>query len=96
MIRLLEGGRSWVKLSGSYRITGKTHAPYADVRPIAEALVRAAPERVVWGSDWPHTAIRVPAPDAGRLLEMLADWAPDATERDAILVRNPARLYGFG
>jgi predicted TIM-barrel fold metal-dependent hydrolase len=96
LIRLLEGGRCWVKLSGSYRITGKTHAPYADVRPIAAALVRAAPERVVWGSDWPHTAIRIPAPDAGRLLGMLADWAPDAAERDAILVRNPARLYGFG
>lgn len=96
LIRLLESSRCWVKLSGSYRITGETHAPYEDVRPIARALVRAAPERVVWGSDWPHTTIRIPMPNDGSLLEMLADWAPDAVERDRILVRNPARLYGFG
>jgi predicted TIM-barrel fold metal-dependent hydrolase len=96
LIRLLESGRCWVKLSGSYRITREMHAPYADVRPMAESLIRAAPERVVWGSDWPHTAIKIPVPNDGSLLEMLADWAPNAADRDRILVRNPARLYGFG
>jgi predicted TIM-barrel fold metal-dependent hydrolase len=96
LIRLLESGRCWVKLSGSYRITGETDAPYADVRSIAEALICAAPERTVWGSDWPHTAIKSPMPNDGSLLEMLADWVPDATARDRILVTNPARLYGFG
>jgi len=95
LIRLLETGRSWVKLSGSYRITRETYAPYADVRPIAEALVRATPERVVWGSDWPHTAIKIPVPNDGSLLDMLADWVPDTANRHRILVENPARLYGF-
>jgi predicted TIM-barrel fold metal-dependent hydrolase len=96
LIRLLESGRCWAKLSGSYRITQNMHPPYADVRPIAEALARAAPERVVWGSDWPHTAIKPPIPNDESLLEMLADWVPDAADRDRILVRNPAQLYGFG
>jgi predicted TIM-barrel fold metal-dependent hydrolase len=95
LIRLLESGRCWVKLSGSYRITQETRAPYADVAPIAKALIRSAPERLVWGSDWPHTAIKIPMPSDTSLLEMLAVWAPDDNTRNGILARNPARLYGF-
>jgi predicted TIM-barrel fold metal-dependent hydrolase len=95
LIRLLASGRCWVKLSGSYRITHETQPPYGDVTPIAKALIQVAPERVVWGSDWPYTGIRSPMPDDGSLLDMLAAWAPDAAERTDILVRNPARLYGF-
>jgi len=95
LIRLLESGRCWAKLSGSYRITQETKAPYTDVAPIAKALIRSAPERLVWGSDWPHTAIKIPTPSGAGLLEMLAAWAPDAAARHDILVRNPARLYGF-
>jgi predicted TIM-barrel fold metal-dependent hydrolase len=96
LVRLIESGRCWVKLSGSYRITQETRAPYADVARIAEALVRAAPERVIWGSDWPHTATKIPVPNDGTLLDMLAAWVPDTAERNQILVGNPARLYGFG
>jgi 2-pyrone-4,6-dicarboxylate lactonase len=95
LIRLLESGRCWVKLSGSYRITQETRAPYADVTPIATTLVRSAPDRLVWGSDWPHTAVKIPMPSDTSLLEMLAAWVPDAAMRNDILVRNPARLYGF-
>ncbi|HEX2114293.1 MAG TPA: amidohydrolase family protein [Alphaproteobacteria bacterium] len=95
LIRLLEGGRCWVKLSGSYRITRQTQAPYTDVALIAKTLARSAPERLVWGSDWPHTAITIPMPDDTSLLEMLAEWVPDVAKRNDILVRNPARLYGF-
>jgi predicted TIM-barrel fold metal-dependent hydrolase len=95
LIRLLESGRCWAKLSGSYRITQETKAPYTDVAPIAKTLIRSAPERLVWGSDWPHTAIKIPTPSGAGLLEMLAAWAPDAATRHDILVRNPARLYGF-
>lgn len=95
LVRLLESGRCWVKLSGSYRISREKHEPYTDVAPIAKALIRVAPERTVWGSDWPHTAIKIPIPDDRILLEMLAAWAPDANKRNDILVRNPARLYGF-
>ena len=83
----------WTKLSGAYRISERP-APYDDVTPWAQALVEAAPDRVVWGSDWPHVAVK-PMPDAGLLRNVLADWVPDAAQRHRILVDNPARLYAF-
>ncbi|MET0543375.1 MAG: amidohydrolase family protein [Variovorax sp.] len=83
----------WTKLSGAYRI-GELPAPYDDVTPWAQSLVEAAPDRVVWGSDWPHVAV-APMPDAGELRNLLATWVPDAAQRQRILVDNPARLYGF-
>lgn len=83
----------WTKLSGAYRIS-EAPAPYDDVTPWAQALVEAAPERVVWGSDWPHVAVK-PMPDAGELRNLLSSWIPDAGLRHRILVDNPARLYDF-
>ncbi len=85
-----DGG--WVKLSGAYRLGGP---PYAESAPLARALLKAAPSRCVWGSDWPHVATWDAMPRVGELLDLLADWAPDPAQRKAVLVDNPARLYGF-
>jgi 2-pyrone-4,6-dicarboxylate lactonase len=85
-----EGG--WVKLSGAYRISAQPY-PYADVTPIAQALVEAAPTRMVWGSDWPHPSIKVPMPRDGDLLDLLPVWIPDAETRRRVLVENPKVLY---
>jgi 2-pyrone-4,6-dicarboxylate lactonase len=68
---------------------------YPDARPFHEALVRANPERLVWGSDWPHPRIEGEMPDAGRLFELFQQWTPHEATRRRILVDNPARLYGF-
>jgi predicted TIM-barrel fold metal-dependent hydrolase len=84
-----------VKFTGSYRITGSAAAPYADVAPIAQALVAARPDRIVWGTDWPHVIVKIPMPNDGPLLDQLADWVPDADVRRRILVDNPAALYRF-
>ena len=94
--RLLDSGRAYVKLSGAY-ITSKDGAPgYADAGRVAAAYVQAAPERVVWGSDWPHPTAPVDnKPDDAVLFDRLADWAGSEAGLHRILVDNPARLYGF-
>jgi predicted TIM-barrel fold metal-dependent hydrolase len=94
MIRLLEKG-AWAKLCG-YR-SSATGAPYADVADMARAMIAAAPDRCVWGTDWPHPSLHGPeeVPDDGVLLDALGAWAPRDDQRQAILVDNPARLYGF-
>lgn len=84
----------WVKLSGAYRISSRFDQDFDDVVPWAQALIAAAPDRMVWGSDWPHVAIPR-MPNTGRLRNLLAAWAPDPALRRRILVDNPARLYGF-
>lgn len=96
LLRLLESGRTWVKLSGAYRITAMNRPPYGDTAVLARALIAARPDRMIWGSDWPHPAIGVAMPQDGALLDMLFDWANgDETLIRRILVDNPARLYGF-
>lgn len=95
LMRLVDTGRTWVKLSGAYRITAEREAPYRDAEPFARALIDCNPERMVWATDWPHPFVQIPMPNDGALLDMLADWAPDETVRNRILVDNPARLYGF-
>ena len=93
ILGLLEEGRAWVKLCG-YR-NSLTGFPYDDVAGLARIFVARAPDRCVWGSDWPHTTITGRMPDDGELLDLLADWVPDPAVREKILVSNPARLYGF-
>jgi len=94
LLRLVGDGGCWVKLSGAHRLS--TRAPdYAEVQPFHEALVRANPDRLVWGTDWPHPRIEGDMPDAGRLLDLFAQWTPDPEMRRRILAANPARLYGF-
>jgi len=68
---------------------------FPDVAPFAKAVVAAAPDRVVWGSDWPQPSARHLMPNDGDLATMLLDWVPDAGQRRKVLVDNPARLYGF-
>jgi predicted TIM-barrel fold metal-dependent hydrolase len=106
LVRMLDSGKAYVKLSGAYRAS--TQAPdYADAAPLARAFLAANPDRVIWGTDWPHPdtaahpgrAAAEVTPllpiDDGRLMNQLAVWAPDAGVRRKILVENPARLYGF-
>jgi 2-pyrone-4,6-dicarboxylate lactonase len=88
-------GRCWIKLTAPYRITTAKDAPYADVAPFARKLVETRPDRLLWGSDWPHVFIKLPMPNDGDLLNLLAEWVPDAATRRRILVDNPAKLYGF-
>jgi 2-pyrone-4,6-dicarboxylate lactonase len=94
-LALLKDGQCWVKLTGSYRISARDAFPYDDVQPFAEAVVAAAPDRVIWGSDWPHVIHYREMPNDGDLLDALGGWVPDPTLRERILVRNPAQLYGF-
>jgi predicted TIM-barrel fold metal-dependent hydrolase len=90
--RMLDRGRTWMKLSGAYMMANPP--AYAEATALARAYVSAAPERMVWGSDWPHPT-ESHKPDDAVLFDLLAEWAPDATTRRRILVDNPARLYGF-
>lgn len=94
LLELLRDERCWVKISGAERITADGKAPYDDVVPFAEALIAAAPERVLWGTDWPHPSVRS-MPDDGDLVDLLARFAPDLETRNRILVENPERLYDF-
>jgi len=96
--KLLDSGHGWVKLSGAYLYGSKGPPDYADASAAARGYIAAAPERCVWGSDWPHpdaTSGRVPMPDDVALLNLLGLWAPDPGLRHRILVENPEAFYGF-
>jgi predicted TIM-barrel fold metal-dependent hydrolase len=106
LLELVKSGKAYVKISGAYRAS-KLGPDYADATPLAQALIAANADRVVWGTDWPHPDSVTPPGkqisdvtplfqiDDGRLLNQLPAWAPDAATRKKILVDNPARLYGF-
>jgi 2-pyrone-4,6-dicarboxylate lactonase len=94
LLRLLKQGRSWVKLTGAYRISN-TALPYPDVTDFAQALVQAAPTQILWGSDWPHVMLKGVMPNDADLADLLTRWIPDARQRHQVLVDNPARLYHF-
>jgi len=94
--RLLDRGNTWVKLSGVYMRSREGAPAYGDAQALGHALVRAAPERMLWGSDWPHTTEAPGTVDDAGLLNVLRAWCGDDGVMDHILVDNPARLYGFG
>ena len=95
VIDLLEKRKGWVKLSGVY-IDSKVGPPsYSDRKAITQAYVKNAPDRLVWGTDWPHPTVSGTKPDNLVLLNLLFDWVPDEETRTRILVRNPEKLYGF-
>ncbi|MBB3641406.1 amidohydrolase family protein [Variovorax atrisoli] len=94
MLELFERGNFWVMLSLSEKIS-KTGAPWDDVVPLARRLIEAAPDRCVWGSDWPHPVSMKQPPNEGALLELLYRFTPDAATRQKVLVDNPARFFGF-
>jgi predicted TIM-barrel fold metal-dependent hydrolase len=93
--KMLDSGRVWLKLSGPMRCTAQ-NLPYPSVTPMARAFVEHAPERMLWGSDWPHVNLDGrEMPNDGDLLDLLAEWAPDAAVRNRILVDNANKLYGI-
>ena len=94
MRRLLGEGRTWVKLSGSYAVT-VDGPPYADAAPLARTLLEAAPDRCVWGTDWPHPAAKGTMPDDAELLDLVPTWTTDAALQRKLFRDNPAVLYGF-
>lgn len=95
---LLDSGKAWVKVSGAYLLSQEGAPDYGDIRELGKAFIHGAPERIVWGSDWPHAVASMgerPMPDDARLLDLLLDWTDDEATRTRILVDNPAALYGF-
>jgi predicted TIM-barrel fold metal-dependent hydrolase len=95
VLKMLDTGRVWLKLSGPMRCTNE-NMPYPSVTALARAFVAHAPERLVWGSDWPHVNLDGrEMPNDGDLLGLLADWVPDAAVRNRILAQNANKLYGF-
>jgi D-galactarolactone isomerase len=93
--KLIDRGKTWMKLSSVYQDTKVGPPTYADQTEVALAFLQAAPERMVWGSDWPHPTERDQKPDDAALFDLIAEWAPDETLRHRLLVDNPAALYGF-
>jgi predicted TIM-barrel fold metal-dependent hydrolase len=104
LLQLVRSAKTYVKISGAYRSSALS-PDYPDVAPLAKALIAANPQRILWGTDWPHpsttpgrskTEISPLLPiDDGRVFNQLAIWAPNAAIRKSILVDNPAALYGF-
>jgi len=98
LLRLIDTGRVWLKLSAPYAGGAMGPMPYAIAAPLARSLVRHAPERLMWGSDWPHTFLtqvhHQPAPDPARLFDLLLDWVDDPAVRHCILVETPEQLFG--
>jgi len=93
--RLVERGNTWITLSGPY-VDSKTGAPgYEDVAPVARALIAMAPERMLWGTDWPHPTQTSSKPDDASLVDVIAGWIDRPEWRQMIFVTNPTRLYGF-
>jgi D-galactarolactone isomerase len=96
LLRILDTGRAYIKISAPYE-TSKTGGPaYEDVGALAKALIRHAPDRTLWATNWPHAqAAKFGYPNDAGLMDLLLDWAPDETAIAKMLVDNPARLYGF-
>jgi predicted TIM-barrel fold metal-dependent hydrolase len=107
LVSLVAAGKAYVKISGAADLISTEGPDYPDVAPYARALVAANPQRILWASNWPHPDTANPPTrpatevtpllrtDDGRILNLLAEWVPDAATRQAILVDNPAALYGF-
>jgi D-galactarolactone isomerase len=95
LLGLLDNGRCWLKLSGAYEVSRAGPPDFADVGALATAAVAAAPERMLWGSNWPHVSKLADPPDDAGQLDLLLQWADNAALRRRILVENPAQLYGF-
>ena len=95
LARLVENGRTYVKLSAPYEFSKSGPPDYAGAGVLAKALIAIAPERMLWASNWPHPSAHGGKPDDAMLLDTLLHWASDEAARQKILVDNPARLYGF-
>jgi len=94
-LRLFEKGRIWVKMTGPYRITQRDVLPYDDVDAVAKMLREARPDRLLWGTDWPHPINPKPMANDGEKFDHLAEWLPGDSLLRQVLVENPKTLYGF-
>jgi len=94
LLRLIRGDHCWVKFTGGYRFSSEA-PPYRDIFPFARKLVETRPDRLLWGSDWPHVMYKGRKFNTTELFDLLLDWAPDEKSQTQILVNNPAALFGF-
>jgi 2-pyrone-4,6-dicarboxylate lactonase len=95
LLELARRGNTWIKISGANRVSATDLPPYHDVKPMAHALIEAAPERIMWGTDWPHPNKYVVNPNDGDLVDAFGDWVTDAAMRRKIMVETPAAFYRF-
>jgi predicted TIM-barrel fold metal-dependent hydrolase len=95
LIELARRGNTWIKISGANRVSASDLPPYDDVKPMAQALIEAAPERIMWGSDWPHPNKYVANPNDGDLVDAFGEWVSDQTMRRKVMVDTPAAFYRF-
>jgi 2-pyrone-4,6-dicarboxylate lactonase len=95
LLELMRRGNTWMKISGANRVSATDLPPYDDVKPMAHALIAAAPDRIVWGTDWPHPNKYLVNPNDGDLADAFGDWVTDEGMRRKIMVDNPAAFYRF-
>ncbi len=95
LLALMAAGKAWVKMTGPYRISALHSPPYADLRSTVAAVIDANPDRLVWGSDWPHVMMKRQMPNDADLVDLLADWIPNGSLLQKILIDNPQKLYDF-
>jgi len=95
LLELMRQGNTWMKISGANRVSETDLPPYDDVKPMAHALIAAAPERIMWGTDWPHPNKYVVNPNDGDLVDAFGDWVTDPDMRRKIMVDTPAAFYRF-
>ena len=95
LLELARRGNTWIKISGANRVSRGDLPPYDDVKPLAHALIEAAPEHIMWGTDWPHPNKYQVNPNDGDLVDALGDWVTDPALLKKILVDNPAKFYRF-
>jgi predicted TIM-barrel fold metal-dependent hydrolase len=95
LLELMRRGNTWMKISGANRVSATDLPPYDDVKPLAQALIEAAPERIMWGTDWPHPNKYIANPNDGDLVDAFADWVSDDRMRRKIMVDTPAAFYRF-
>jgi 2-pyrone-4,6-dicarboxylate lactonase len=95
LLELVRKGNTWIKISGANRVSRSDLPPYDDVKPMAQALIDAAPERIMWGTDWPHPNKYLVNPNDGDLVDAFGDWVRDEAMRRRIMVATPAAFYRF-
>lgn len=95
LLDLVRHGNTWIKISGANRVSETDLPPYDDVKPMAQALVEANEDRIVWGTDWPHPNKYEVNPNDGDLVDAFGDWVTDDTLRQKIMVDTPAAFYRF-
>jgi len=95
LLKLMRDGNTWIKISGANRVSATDLPPYDDVKPMAEALIEANADHVMWGTDWPHPNKYEVNPNDGDLMDAVGEWVPDDSMRQRVLVDNPAAFYRF-